>query len=170
MRIFNLTEPLALDGPEGPITQLMLGDSGRGRTLTVVPIQGSVGADVRVKRVGEKGIVLVRGEWPDERVGHCLTVVNTVGAYSRCREYGLLEPTGVTVIATGYIAFGDAGRINGGEEVLAIVEAGGEFRLNSKYDSTWYRWSGMEWTIETPAERRARIALAAAAAGEGEWL
>jgi len=152
------------------VTQLTLGESGRGRALTVIPISGTVGADIRAKRVGEKEIVLIRGEWPDERTGRCLTVINTVGAYSRGREYGLLEPTGLTVLATGFIAFGDAGRVNGGEEVLAIVEPGGEFRLNSKYDSTWYRWSGTEWVTETPAERRARLALVAAVAGEGEWL
>lgn len=161
---------MALDGPEGPVTQLVLGESGRGRTLAVVPVSGTVGADIRAKRIGEKEIVLVRGDFPDERTGRCLTVVNTVGSYSRGREYGLLEPTGVTVIVIGYIAFGDAGRINGGEEVLAICEPGAEFKLNSKYDSTWYRWSGSEWTIETPAERRARLALAAAVAGQGEWL
>jgi hypothetical protein len=99
-----------------------------------------------------------------------LAVVNTVGQYDRFRSYGIFDAQGIETLVTGYIAFGDAGRINGGEEVLAIVSSGAEFRLNSKYASTWYRWTGMEWIVETPAERDARLALQKVEAGEGEWL
>lgn len=80
------------------------------------------------------------------------------------------DAQGIHPIVSGTIAFGDAGRVNGGEEILAIVNPGAEFRLNSKYASSWYRWTGKEWLVETPAERKARLALQKVEAGEGEWL
>jgi hypothetical protein len=97
-------------------------------------------------------------------------VINAVGTYDRYRSYRVLDAHGVQILVSGTIAFGHAGRINSGEEVLAIVEPGATFRLNSKYASTWYHWSGTEWQLESPEERKARLALQKVEQGGGEWL
>jgi hypothetical protein len=146
--------------------QIGVGEYGRGRSKGVIPVIGS-GPELRVKKT-EDGVVLVRGNWPSE--DRCLAGINTVGAYDRFRSYAIHDAQGIHPIVSGTIAFGDAGRVNGGEEILAIVNPGAEFRLNSKYASSWYRWTGKEWLVETPAERKARLALQKVEAGEGEWL
>jgi len=173
MRIFQISSPgakpaeMKLEGEgDEPITEIVIGERGRGRSQGIVPIFGD-GHGFRAKKTPE-GIVLVRGTWPDE--DRCLAVINTVGSYDRSRSYRLFDAQGIETLMSGVIAFGDAGRVNGGEEILAIVNPGAEFRLNSKYASTWYRWTGTEWVVETPAERKARLALQKVDAGEGEWL
>lgn len=160
-------EPVVLDREDGPVPSVNLGEQGRGRVRQIIPILGS-GPEVRAKRTDE-GVVLVRGEWGNDD-DRCLVVVKTVGAYDRCRSYGLFEDSGVEVIATGIFAFGAAGRVNGGEEVLLIASRGAEFRLNSKYSSTWYTWTSGGWVVETVEKRQARLALAAVENGEGEWI
>ncbi len=162
MRLFQITSPgtkpaeMKLESKnDEPITEIVIGERGRGRSQGVVPIVGD-GPEFRAKKTPE-GIVLVRGNWPGE--DRCLAAINTVGGYDRSRSYGVFDAQGIEPLMTGYIAFGDAGRVNGGEEILTIVNQGAEFRLNSKYASTWYRWTGKEWVVETPAERKARLAL-----------
>lgn len=149
-----------------PVASIAIGERGRGRAQVIIPIIGD-GPEVRPKKT-PNGIVLVRGDWPPDT--RCLAVIRTVGAYDRHRSYELFDAKGIEEIATGVIAFGDAGLVNGGEEILAIVNAGGEFRLNSKYSSTWYRWDGKDWETESPEERHARLALQEVEAGGGEWL
>ena len=116
----------------------------------------------------DQGIVLVRGNWkPEER---CLIVINAVDAYDRYRSYDVHNAKGLQIIASGTYAFGLAGGVNSGPEVLAVADPGAEFRLNSKYASHWYRWDGKEWVMETPEERKARLALQEIEQGGGEWL
>lgn len=173
MKLFQISSPGStptlfkseVDGK--PTESISVGESGRGRNEGVIPIIGE-GAEFRIKKTDEGSVVLVRGNWSgDDR---CLAIINTVGAYSRSRSYGIHDATGLTVVSSGTIAFGQAGRTNSGEEVLAILEPGAEFRLNSKYDSTWYWWTGSYWNVETPAQRKARLALLVVAQGGGEWL
>jgi hypothetical protein len=175
MKLFRIAAPgrdpalLDLDGDE-PVAEIVIGERGRGRSTAVIPIKGYEGDEVRAKKVRDT-IVLVRGDWDDDD-GRCLAVVNAVGAYSKGRSYRVRDANGLEVIASGSKAFGQAGRAGGGEEVLAIVEEGAEFRLRSKYASHWYRWDGSEWKTETPAERDARLALEEVEQGgdEGGWL
>lgn len=152
---------------EKPMVEITIGEYGRGRKEGIIPIIGEEGPEVRAKKTDE-GVVLVRGDWSDE--GRCLAVINTVGEYDRTRTYGVLNSNGVEAIAAGTIAFGAAGATNNGQEILAIVESGATFRLNSKYASHWYRWDGTGWTMETPEERKARFSLAEVEQGGGEWL
>jgi len=158
---------IKLETEEGkPLADITVGERGRGRSEGIIPIIGE-GPEVRAKKT-EEGVVLVRGNWDNE--DRCLAVINAVGAYDRSRSYGIHDAQGVQTILSGTIAFGQAGRTNSGEEVLAIVMPGATFRLNSKYASTWYMWTGTEWVVETPEERRARLALKKVELGGGEWL
>lgn len=172
MKIYKISSPggnpalMELDTKEGPLDSIIVGESGRGRNEGIIPIIGN-GSGVRAKKT-DSGIVLVRGDWNDE--GRCLAVINAVGSYDRSRSYGIHDAQGVETIVSGTIAFGQAGRINSGEEVLAIIASGATFRLNSKYSSTWYLWTGTEWIVETPEKRKARLALAIVESGGGEWL
>jgi hypothetical protein len=156
-----------LDGPDGPVTELILGEAGRGRVDVRIPLVGC-GPVVRPKRTDTGQVVLVRGEWVDD--GRCLAVINTVGGYDRYRSYALFDPVNLEVLAEGSLAFGDAGRAGGGPEVLALCRVGASFRLNGKYRSWWYAWTGTEWVVRTPEQRAAEAARRAVEAGGGEWL
>lgn len=173
MKIYKIGSPgdnpalIELDTKEGkPLASIVVGESGRGRNEGIIPIIGA-GPEVRAKKT-DNGIVLVRGDWHDE--GRCLAVINAVGSYDRSRSYGIHDAQGVEIVVSGTIAFGQAGRTNSGEEVLAILVSGATFRLNSKYSSMWYTWTGTEWIVETPEKRKARLALAIVEEGGGEWL
>lgn len=172
MKLYQIVKPgsapvlMKLDTEEGAIANIVVGESGRGRNEGIIPIIGE-GPEVRAKKTDE-GVVLVRGNWDDE--GRCLAVINAVGAYDRYRSYGILDAQDVQTVVFGTIAFGQAGRTNSGEEVLAILSPGASFRLNSKYVSTWYAWDGKEWQVEGPEERQARLALQKVEHGGGEWL
>lgn len=148
---------------------VIVGEAGRGRSKAHVPIIGE-GINYQVKKT-TAGIIL----YADEEIcseKRCLCLINTVGEYDRRRTYDIFDctPGQIRIIESGNHAFGTAGMTNSGPEFLAIVEAGTEFRLNSKYTSHWYIWDGIEWKIETPAERQCRLAIKAAYSEEGEWL
>lgn len=149
------------------LAEIRLGSEGRGRTLTVVPVMGDAGDSYRPARTPE-GLVLMRGDWPED--GRCLCVINTQGAYDRYRSYGLFDASGVIALAEGYHAFGEAGNLGSQTHVLAVIEDGAEFRLNSKYASHWYRWLGGQWLVESPSQRKARLAIESVARGEVEWI
>lgn len=173
MKLYNIDSPgsspalMKLDTEDGkPVASIAVGEYGRGRSEGIVFIIGD-GPEVRAKKTDE-GVVLVRGNWDDD--GRCLAVINAVGSYDRNQSYRIHDAQGVQIVLSGTIAFGQAGRTNSGEEVLAIIQPGGTFRLNSKYASTWYTWTGTEWQKEIPEERKARLALQKVEQGGGEWL
>lgn len=173
MKLYQISSPgsapalMKLETEEGePVANIVVGESGRGRNEGVIPIIGE-GPEIRAKKTDE-GVVLVRGNWDDE--GRCLAVINAVDAYDRYRPYDIFDAQGVQTVVSGTIAFGEAGRTNGGKEVLAVVSPDATFRLNSKYASTWYAWDGKEWRVESPEERKARLALQKVEQGGGEWL
>ncbi len=173
MKIWQIKSPgsvptlLKLDTEEGkPLQCIVIGEKGRGRREVIIPITGN-GSYVRPKKIGDS-IVLVRGEQIED--DRCLAVINAVGQYKKFKDYRIFNAIGISIIATGYIAWGEAGGTEGGEEVLAIISSGASFRLDSKYAQHWYYWTEGGWTMETPEEREARIALAKAEQGEGEWL
>jgi hypothetical protein len=99
-----------------------------------------------------------------------LVAINTVGQYDRYRSYCLFDAQGLQVLAEGRKAFGDAGRINGGPDVLAACEPGAEFRVNDKYRSWWYTWNGTEWRRHSAEQRAAEEAARQAAGDGGEWM
>jgi hypothetical protein len=172
MRLYRIGYPGAipklveLDTENGYLEEILIGQQGRGRKRVIIPLTGT-GSEVCARKTDE-GIVLVRGNWPVEN--RCLVIINTVGAYDRIRSYGLYDSQGIQKLACGIIAFGDAGRVNGGEELLAILIKDAEFRLNSKYSSVWYKWNGKEWIVESPEKRKSRMALKQVEQGGGEWL
>lgn len=173
MKLFKIGSPgnmpveVGLSSDDGtPTESISVGSSGRGRSKGIIPIVGE-GAGLRAKKT-DKGVVLVRGEFIDEE--RCLVVINSVGGYDRSRSYGIHDAAGLNILASGTHAFGEAGGVNGGEEVLAIAKPGATFRLNSKYASHWYAWDGKEWSMETPEARKARLALEEVEKGGGEWL
>lgn len=174
MRIWRITAPgaapalLKLETEEGkPLQRIVLGERGRGRREVIIPISGD-GPEVRAKKI-DSSIVLIRGNNIEE--DRCLAVINTAGQYKKYKDYRVFDAVGLEIIATGYIAWGEAGGTEGGEEVLAIISSGASFRLNSKYTSHWYYWTTQNgWSMESPEEREARLALLKAEQGEGEWL
>ncbi|MFZ3054875.1 MAG: hypothetical protein WA091_02750 [Minisyncoccales bacterium] len=159
---------LKLETEEGkPLQSIVIGEHGRGRKEVIIPISEN-GPEIGAKKIGDS-IVLVRGDKIED--DRCLAVINTTGQYKKFKDYKVFDAIGVQIIATGYVAWGEAGGTEGGEEVLAIISSGASFRLNSKYAQHWYYWSAEKgWTMETPEEREARFALTKAEQGEGEWL
>lgn len=149
---------------------IRIGEEGRGRRVVRIPVISGVGSGAwRVKRT-DRGVVIVEVDDLTEPPAPCIGVVNCVGGYSRRRSYPTPEVEGFDVLASGTVAFGAAGRVNGGEEVLAIIQPGTEFFLNRKYCRDWYTWTGDIWIVETPSERRSRLALQEVRDGGGEWL
>jgi hypothetical protein len=173
MKLYRIGSPgntpaeMKLSSEDGTLLEnITVGESGRGRSKGIIPIVGE-GSGVRAKR-SNGNVVLVRGEFDDEE--RCLIVINSVGGYDKSRSYEIFDATGIETLVSGTHAFGDAGRVNGGEEVLAIATPGATFRLNSKYASHWYAWDGKVWALETPEVRKARLALEEVEKGGGEWL
>jgi hypothetical protein len=169
MLIYRIARPGAEPAPvdHSGLTELVLGEAGRGRAEVRVPVVGS-GPGIRPKRTDGGQVVLVRGDWGDD--GRCLAAINAVGAYDRYRSYAIFDAKGLTVLAEGRRAFGDAGRINGGPDVLAICEPGAMFRLNDKYRSWHYVWTGTEFRRMSAGQKAAEEAARQAAAEGGEWL
>jgi len=174
MKLFEIGSPgnmpaeVRLSSDDGtPVKSISVGSSGRGRSEGIIPIVGE-GAGLSAKKTEKGVVILVRGEFGDEE--RCLVIIDSVGGYDRHRSYEIFDASGIETLVSGTHAFGDAGRVNGGEEVLAIAKPGATFRLNSKYASHWYAWDGKEWSMETPEARKARLALEEIEKGGGEWL
>jgi len=149
--------------------ELRLGEEGRGRSVTIVPVVGT-GAAYRAKKT-ETGIVLVAVAEVEKAPAPCLAVINYTGGYDRGRRYQIEKIDGTLVtITSGQVAWGEAGRLGGGGIALCMVEPKTEFMLRSKYANHWYHWDGYQWRVETPPQRAARIALLEVKNGGGEWL
>lgn len=175
MQIFYISnpgrdvEPLELKGK----MYLELGEEGRGRCVTSIPIIDSQegGKEYALKKVNDS-VVIVKGlkSNPDENDTRCILDVNCVGSYDRSRNYDLHNPKNITIVATGTFAFGEAGGVNGGPNHLLIAEKGAEFMLKSKYSAHWYIWDGENWKMLSTAEYLAQQAINQFEKGEGEWL
>ena len=172
MKTYMIRSPGSVPEEGLPVTEdgfLELGESGRGRSLSKIPVIGE-GPFAKVGKTKE-GIVIALSDH-DSGDNRILSVINTVGQYDRHRSYGLFDDSGVADIESGSLAFGQAGRINGGEMILAILAPFAEFRLNSKYTSHWYRVLNGKLVMESVAERKARKSIEAIKANptEVEWL
>lgn len=142
--------------PENPT--ITIGGEGRGNVKVIIPILGiSDDGNYKVGVVKDHPVIAPSDLTDD---GRCIAIIHTTGGYDRGRHYDVFDVSGtIEYIATGRIAWGAAGRVNGGPEYLAIIHSNTEFRMNSKYTSAWFTWDGQTWLVETPAEHRARKAL-----------
>jgi len=167
--LFTIPSPSANARPV-PIDaeEIVLGEEGRGRAMVRIPVIGT-GEFARAK-LTDQGIVVVRLEEAVPAPAPCLAAINAAGAYHKNRHYQIPRTEGLQVITAGNFADGMAGRACSAEHALCLVQPGAEFWLQSKYSLNWHTWDGVEWRLETPAQRNARLALAEVEAGGGEWL
>lgn len=115
----------------GTLRTIALGQQGRGRLLTYVPVEGDFpdGACVALAttRTGKPKIIAGR---PGDAAGW-LARVSTEGPYIR-GAYGhvrALNPELVRVVAYGYGAFGDAGRVGQWYDYLLALRPGAVLRV-----------------------------------------
>lgn len=150
-------------GQEAPLNtrEVRLGELGRGRVLAIIPVVGD-GPEVVVES-NPQGTVLCRAAAGTS--DHCVVVLRADGEYRRGAAYTVPRVPGLTVLATGQTAWGDAGRIGTCEHVLAAVEPGCSVKLANMFGHIWHTWDGQMWLSESPPERRARLAAASAGAG-----
>jgi hypothetical protein len=157
-----------LDGAE-----IRLGRSGRGRTEVIIPIdpgidRGSIGDPRRADAgdlprasaavTADGGVRLIPEAAPSDRV---LLVLTGDPGYYRGADYSYDLPTGSRVLARGRGAYGDAGRLGGWDEILAVAPASGEIRLTAKYSTHVLRWDDAGVRILSAAEAKAEAATAA---------
>lgn len=199
MQIYEITPGNVYKYERPDDNKLRLGEEGRGRKLTIVPIIGD-GDNYHVAAKDDNIYIVADNRTLPHEEGRCIAIIDTIGGYSRYRDYGIfditsdgqnrvsvtrdklwlvepgenllhLTPPNLKLLTFGRRAFGEAGRINSGYEYLAIVKAPLTFRLKGKYSSTWFTWTGEEWLVESPAEYSARMAIDEYnKGGKIEWL
>jgi hypothetical protein len=167
IRVHN-QDLVPLDGAE-----IRLGRSGRGRSEVIVPLdpgveRGSIGDPCRAAAdalprasaaiTADGGVRLVPEAAPSDRV---LLVLTGDPGYYRGADYSYDLPTGSRVLARGRGAYGDAGRLGGWDEILAVAPAAGEVRLPGKYGDRMLRWDATVVRILSAAEAKAEAATAA---------
>ena len=171
--VYNIAAPGKEVVRYSPPENISLGEEGRGRTLTIIPVLGETGDFVQVAKT-PTGIVLLRTEEPPVPPSATLVVINTDGGYSQYRQYHaevVDSPSeNYTILAKGVFAEGIAGRAGSASHELALVQPETTIFLRSKYSVFYYRWDGERWTVETTAQYKARKALEAFEAGGVEWL
>lgn len=136
-----------------PFGEIKLGESGRGRSLVVINIIDDGGENYAVF-----GNELLKTTLPKSK--SCLVRVNTTDSYQRGRRYDLLDAENCEqIIASGHFAFGDAGRVGGGEDYLIEAVPGTAFTLREKYGKeTRYHWDGAEWLVGSLADVKMALA------------
>jgi hypothetical protein len=141
----------------GELNCIMLGTEGRGRKLTIVPMASNIGESDSVKIVpsttGRPKIV--KGDSPENG---WIARIDTEGCYTRNTQgyASVMLPGLVNVIANGYGAYGDAGRIGNWDDMLLeipdntmirVYPSGGESKRPS-----YYLWFGTEEVIQLSSE------------------
>jgi len=129
MKRYNI-RPVEREFKWGKMKVVELGEKGRGRTLTLIPYHAPEDAEylaLATTRTGKPKII--KGYDAEDK---WLAVLSGAGTYTRGTHGDVYVPIvyadKVKVIADGHGAYGDAGRIGGWEEYLAVVE-----------DNTWIR-------------------------------
>ena len=115
----------------GTLRAIALGEKGRGRMLTYVPVEGDFpdGAPVALATTRTGKPKIIAGQ-PGDATGW-LARVSTEGPYVR-GAYGhvrALNPALVHVVAYGYGAFGDAGRVGQWCDYLLKLQPGAIIRV-----------------------------------------
>jgi len=118
-----------------------LGEDGRGRTLTRVPVGGKFSSSLvqekdgeeeltlfecGVIRTKEKGTLLVVEGQPEDK--RALVQLYCYEGFRGSNSYELGE--GVTELARGTHAQGDAGRMGSGDEILVVMEPGSKIKAH----------------------------------------
>ena len=129
MKAYNLV-PKSVQMSFGTLNTLVLGEAGRGRKMTYVPckrrFEDGEPVDLSTTRAGKPKIVA-----GVDYAGGWLARISTQGSYMR-GAYGhirALDPELVRVVAYGYGAFGDAGRVGRWYDYLLALQPGAILRV-----------------------------------------
>ncbi len=129
---------------------VLLGERGRGRELTPVVVDDRI--------VGENGTIaeyvslgatrsgkpkLIPASHGNTASAWLARIYTNSGYLRNARGWvGVLPGSTVTVIAKGYGAFGDAGRIGRWQDILAIVPSNTWVRVKCTRSDPYYLWFG----------------------------
>lgn len=103
---------------------LQLGEHGRGRVLTLVPVEEAPFYELGQTRTGKPKLI------PSNNVGEgWIARISTEGCYTRDTHGRASATPGVVVIAKGSGAYGDAGRIGSWDDFLLFVPDGGVVKV-----------------------------------------
>jgi len=157
-------------GPGGPA--LLLGEQGRGRRLARVPVAAELAAELvpapaprqpttlevaDLERRGGTIIVLPGRDSAPRTAG---LVIRDQSGYRGSWTFGTPAPK---VLAEGRKAYGIAGNVGGGPEILLTLGEGEEVeivrsgRLYGAPSRVWLRWDGSAMTVESSQDRAARL-------------
>ena len=126
MKAYNLV-PKSVQMSFGTLNTLVLGEAGRGRKMTYVPCERRFedGEPVALSTTRAGKPKIIAGQPGSDATGW-LARVSTEGSYLR-GAYGhvrALDPALVRVVAYGYGAFGDAGRVGRWYDYLLALQPG----------------------------------------------
>jgi len=158
MKAYNLI-PKEVEFSFGTLSVLVLGEAGRGRRkMTYVPCEREFkdGEPVELvtSRAGKPKIVAgtdCSGGW--------IARISTEDGYRRgaCGNVQALQPDLVRLIAEGYGAFGNAGRVGVGswDDVLLIVQPGAVLRVKPTRGAAYFLYFSDSQVIRLSAEEAA---------------
>ena len=119
MKCYTIRGGTGAEGIETKDAAIRVGETGRGRKLVSVPVpQGAEVADGRLLAVPAK----------NQPAGAVLVAFRDHSGFRG--GWSLSDRQGVIVLAEGECAQGDAGRMGGGPEYLAVVADGGSATVN----------------------------------------
>lgn len=122
MKCYTVKAQKIAEGIETRDGAVRVGESGRGRKLVSVPVPQ--GAEV----VGMKVGTLISVPAKNQPEGAVLVAFRDCSGFRG--GWTLSDKIGVAVLAEGACAQGDAGRMGGGPEYLAVVADGGSATIN----------------------------------------
>ena len=139
-KAFNLTSS-EVEMSFGRLRAIALGQQGRGRLLTYVPCEGSFedGACVVLTTTRNGRPKIIAGQPGSDATGW-LARISTEGSYLR-GAYGhvrALDPELVRVVAYGYGAFGDAGRVGRWYDYLLALQPGAVLRVKPTREEPYF--------------------------------
>lgn len=137
MKAYNL-KPSIYKASFGDLLCLQLGEDGRGRKLTLVPCERDFSSNELVSiaetRAGKPHIVA--GGTGDGWLARVSTQAAYIrGAYGNVR---VLVAGTAKIVASGYGAFGDAGRIGSWDDVLISVSDGAVLRVKPSRGDAYF--------------------------------
>ena len=120
MKCYTMRSGVVAVGIDAKDAAIRVGETGRGRKLVSVPVPaGSEGAD---------GRLLLSVPAKNEPSGAVLVLFRDHSGFRG--GWSLTDRQGVIVLAEGECAQGDAGRMGGGPEYLAVLADGGAATVN----------------------------------------
>ena len=165
MKFFNINFPGAKPVPGHLNFPITIEKFGQKQQKTNVPTTGE-GSEVRPHSTPD-GVVLLRGDWKDTA---CLVSINLTDLYNPHRSYAIKRSYNIQILTAGCHVFDKPSATVNGGKILAIVEQGARFRLDSAFATRWYHWEQDMWKVEIPSVRSACYAPAVPVRHEGKWL